>query len=150
WVNTNVSPIYDGQGRIVGSVAVVIDVSDRKRAEEELAAAKDRLTADLSFMTRLQRIGSIYVREGDLPAALTEAVCTAVALSRAQKGNLQLVDPGSRTLTMAAQHGFEPSFVELFRTVREGEGCCGSVLARRERVIVEDVATSELFADGDR
>ena len=35
WVNTHVSPIRDGEGEIEGSVSVVIDVTDRKRAEHE-------------------------------------------------------------------------------------------------------------------
>jgi PAS domain S-box-containing protein len=35
WVHTNVSPIHDAQGAIEKAVAVVIDVTDRKRAESE-------------------------------------------------------------------------------------------------------------------
>src|SRR5262249_17878170 len=35
WVNSHVSPIRNAQGKIEGSVAVVIDVTDRKRAEQE-------------------------------------------------------------------------------------------------------------------
>ncbi len=34
WVNSHVSPIRNAQGAIEGSVAVVIDVTDRKRAEQ--------------------------------------------------------------------------------------------------------------------
>jgi PAS domain S-box-containing protein len=35
WVNSSVSPIRNGQGEVVQSVAIVIDVTDRKRAERE-------------------------------------------------------------------------------------------------------------------
>jgi PAS domain S-box-containing protein len=35
WVNTNVSPIRNAQGAIEKAVAVVIDITDRKRAESE-------------------------------------------------------------------------------------------------------------------
>ena len=35
WVNTNVSPIYNKQGAIEKAVAVVTDITDRKRAERE-------------------------------------------------------------------------------------------------------------------
>src|SRR5262245_7206283 len=35
WVNSHVSPIRNAHGKIEGSVAVVIDVTDRKRAEQE-------------------------------------------------------------------------------------------------------------------
>jgi PAS domain S-box-containing protein len=35
WVNTNVSPIYNPDGKIDKAVAVVTDITDRKRAERE-------------------------------------------------------------------------------------------------------------------
>jgi PAS domain S-box-containing protein len=35
WVNINVSPVYNAQGEIEKAVAVVIDITDRKRAERE-------------------------------------------------------------------------------------------------------------------
>jgi PAS domain S-box-containing protein len=35
WVNNNVSPVYDADGKIEKAVAVVTDITDRKRAERE-------------------------------------------------------------------------------------------------------------------
>jgi PAS domain S-box-containing protein len=35
WVNTNVSPVYNAEGKIEKAVAVVLDITDRKRAESE-------------------------------------------------------------------------------------------------------------------
>jgi PAS domain S-box-containing protein len=45
WVHTHVSPVRNAQGEIVESVAVVVDVTDRKRAEEQLRAAYERAEA---------------------------------------------------------------------------------------------------------
>lgn len=45
WVGTHVSPIRDVDGKIEGSVAVVIDVTDRKHAEDALRAAYERAEA---------------------------------------------------------------------------------------------------------
>ncbi|HMF44341.1 MAG TPA: PAS domain S-box protein [Polyangia bacterium] len=47
WVDTQTSALRDAQGNFESSVSVVVDVTDRKRVEQELAAAKDRLAADL-------------------------------------------------------------------------------------------------------
>jgi PAS domain S-box-containing protein len=146
WVNTHVSPIRDARGGIAGAVNVAVDLAARKRIEQELAAAKDRLAADLSFMTRLQRIGAIFVREGDLPAALTEVMYTAVAISDADRGIVQLVDQDSQTLRVAAHCGFEPSFLEAIREVRPGCGACGTAFETGSRVIIDDVTQSPLFA----
>src|SRR5262245_5786504 len=45
WINSHVSPIRNTQGEIVESVAVIIDVTARKRAEEELRSAYERAEA---------------------------------------------------------------------------------------------------------
>jgi signal transduction histidine kinase len=127
-------------------VAVVVDVTDNKRAERELAAAKDRLAADLDAMTRLQKIGAIFVEKGDLSEALNEIVEAAIAISGADKGNFQLFDATSGRLSIVAHRGFDRSFLEFWNTVNEGEGACGSSLESLNRVIVEDVNLSPIFA----
>jgi len=48
WVDKHTSAIRDPHGNIEAAMSVVVDVTDRKRVEQELAAAKDRLAADLS------------------------------------------------------------------------------------------------------
>jgi PAS domain S-box-containing protein len=50
WVNAHTSPLRGADGRVESSVSVVVDVTDRKRVEQELAAAKDRLAADLTAL----------------------------------------------------------------------------------------------------
>jgi PAS domain S-box-containing protein len=145
WVNMNVSPIRNLQDKIEGAVAVVIDVSRRKHAEQELSTAKERLAADLEAMTRLQKIVATFVREGDLSATLTEIVQAAVAITGADKGNIQLFDPSLGKLVIAAHHNFEQTYLDFWNTVEEGEGACGTALRGGERVIVEDVTLSPIF-----
>ena len=71
----------------------------------------------------------------------------AIALTRADKGNIQLLDPDTQTLMIAASRGFDPSFLDYFAEVPAGpESACGLALATRQRVIVEDVEASEIFA----
>ena len=41
WAAVNGSPLTDGSGRIVGTVGAVMDITERKRIEEELVAAVD-------------------------------------------------------------------------------------------------------------
>ncbi|HKQ78253.1 MAG TPA: PAS domain S-box protein [Blastocatellia bacterium] len=146
WVLSHVSPIRNAEGKIEESVAVVVDVTDNKRAERELAAAKDRLAADLDAMTRLQKIGAIFVEKGDLTEALDETVEAAIAISGADKGNLQLFDATSGKLTIVSHRGFERPFLEFWNGIQEGEGACGTSLESWKRVIVEDVNLSPIFA----
>jgi signal transduction histidine kinase/ActR/RegA family two-component response regulator len=111
-----------------------------------LAAAKDRLAADLDAMTRLQKIGAIFVEKGDLSAVLDEVVEAAVAISGADMGALQLFDATSGKLTVVARRGFDQPFLEFRNTFREGEGDCGASLESSNRVIVEDVNLSPISA----
>src|SRR6185312_7618320 len=64
-----------------GTVTVVLsDVTERKRAQDELQVAEQSLVAALAAMTRLHAIATRFVREGDLPALPEEVVDAAVSI----------------------------------------------------------------------
>jgi len=62
------------------------------------------------------------------------------------KGYVQLFYPADCCLRIVAQCGFDREFLDFFSVMQEGQGACGTALLRRERVIVEDVATDPIFA----
>lgn len=119
-------------------VAFVLDNTDRKRAEI-------RLARDLEAMTRLQEVGSLFVREDDLEQVFGRIVEAAIAISRADFGNIQLVDARSG-LKIRAQRGFPQWYVDYWNEVTAGHGSCGTALAAGQRVIVPDVEQSPIFA----
>jgi PAS domain S-box-containing protein len=94
--------------------ALVSDVTERKRAEDNLQAAEECLVTELAAMTRLHAIATRFVREGDLPALLEEVVEAAVSVVGADMASIQLRDPLSGELKLTAQHGFGPAFVDHF------------------------------------
>src|SRR2546427_6402386 len=143
WVHTHVSAIRNVQGKIEGSVAVVIDATSLKRAEQELAAAKDRLAADLDAMTRLQRISATFVREGGSPP-LAEIVEAAVAIARAGKGDMRLFEATSDKFTIVAHRGFEPPFLD-FWTTEQSKGTYSAALKCGQPLIVENITVSPSF-----
>ncbi len=98
--------------------AVLSDVTERKRAQDELQVAEESLVAELAAMTRLHAIATRFVREGDLPALLDEVVDAAVSLVGADMASIQLRDPVSGELKLAAQRGFAPAVVDHFASVR--------------------------------
>jgi hypothetical protein len=64
-----------------GRFAVLFtDVTERKRAEHQSAA-------NLDAMTRLQKLGTMFVREGDLESVLGEIVEAAMAIAAADFGS---------------------------------------------------------------
>jgi PAS domain S-box-containing protein len=121
-------------------LATVVDISARKEAEA-------RVAVDLLDMTRLVQLSNRLGREGgDFKNNLNIVVDAAIAIAGADKGNLQLLDPTTGALTIAAQRGFEDPFLNFFAAVRDDASACAAAMRAGERVVVEDVRESEIFA----
>ena len=102
--------------------------------------------ADLLAMTRLNQLNNKLIDEGnDINKSLNEVIETAIAISGRQ-GNVQLFELTPRSLTIAAQRGFDDPFLKFFEYVRDDASACAAAMRSVERVIVEDVRTSEIFA----
>jgi signal transduction histidine kinase/ActR/RegA family two-component response regulator len=118
-------------------------------AELELRNSRTWLRAELEFMTRLQRLGSLFLKDGNLEPVLGEIVEAAIAVSGADFGDVQILDARTSTLRIVASRGFPEWWLAFWNTVREGHGTCGNALERGERVIVENVERSPIFAGTD-
>lgn len=121
------------------------DITRRKKTEEELATANDRLAHNLESMTRLHFLGTLLEREDGMHVVLQEMLDVAIAIANADMGNIQLLDRQSGSLKIRAHRGFGQPFLDFWDSVLEGQGTCGTALERRENVIVEDVSQSPIF-----
>lgn len=147
------TPVRDAQGHIFGSVSVARDVTETKRAEETLRAAVDQaraseaesratLAAELVAMQRLHDISTAAMTANDQQVLLEAILDATIALHGAASGSIQLLAPESQTLHIAAQRGMDAEALQRFAEVdATTNSACGRALARRERVIIEDVAT---------
>ena len=141
WVVISGKALFDDRGPgllAVRCIGTVMDITEHKNAEHSLAR-------DLEAMTRLQELGSLFVREGDLQPVLEQIVDAAIAISGADFGNIQLWDENSG-LKIAAQRGFPQWYLDHWNQVAAGNGSCGTALAAGQRVIVPDVEKSPIFA----
>ncbi|HEY0367541.1 MAG TPA: ATP-binding protein, partial [Pyrinomonadaceae bacterium] len=151
---------------------VVTDLTAQKVLEEKLRQAKNGLeeqvaertkelrdsearlfgilehsAADLKAMRRLNEIGARCAKNGDdIDACLTEILDVAIEISGADKGNIQLLNNESNSLRVVTQRGFEEVFLEFFECVGNGDSACGVALQSKQRVVVENVNNSEIFA----
>ena len=150
---------------------VVTDLTAQKTLEERLRQAKSGLeeqvaertkelrdsearlfgilehsAADLKAMRRLNEIGTRCAKDGDdVNGCLKEILNVAIEISGADRGNIQLLDLESGILMLVAHSGFEEPFLEFFASTKEGTAC-GEVLRSHQRVVVEDISQSEIFA----
>jgi PAS domain S-box-containing protein len=137
WVYDRAHPHFDANGKLLRYVGATLDITERKRAEE-------RLTADLSALTRMHALSGRLLEAAGLEPLLQEVMDVAVAIMGAQRGTLQLLE--EETLRIAAHHGHQRPFLEFFASAESRASVCGEATKRGERVVVPDVEQSELFA----
>ena len=120
---------------------------ERKRAENEIAALNKQMTDDLKAMSRLQDLSTRLVQTHEMGSLMHDILDVAIEIAAADMGNVQLFERGSGALKIVAQRGFETPFLEFFSTVNDGAAACGRAMRLGERIIVEDVAASPIFAE---
>jgi CheY-like chemotaxis protein len=111
-------------------------------------AFQDRMAVDLGNMTRLQDIGVRCAgRDNDFHACLEDILDDAIEFTGAFKGTLQLLDRETNTLKIAVHRGYRAPFLNFFSDVHPAEAAaCGAAFQAGERVVIEDVTQSEIFA----
>jgi len=121
-----------------------MDTLDRHPDELSIGELNDRLTIELKARTRMQVLSTKLVQVRAIDVLLEEILDAAIEITQADMGNLQLLVDGCLIIT--TQRGFDQEFLDYFQTVHDGLAACGTALQSGERVIVEDVANSAVFA----
>jgi PAS domain S-box-containing protein len=133
WLETRAYVFKDGHDKPVRIIGVNMDVTERKRQEQ-------RLAAELEVMTRLHALSTRLLATDDLNAGLADVLENAIQTVAADLGNIQLYNPQTRALEIVAQRGFRQDFLDYFREVRVDEGsACAQAMRAGERIIIEDV-----------
>ena len=113
----------------------------------ETMTKKNPLENELSIMKRLHNISTCFVADDHSQDLLSEIVKTAVIITDADMGNIQLFDERSGTLKIVASNCFNQPFLDFFNTVHRGQAACGAAMVCKERIIIEDVTQSPIFMD---
>jgi GAF domain-containing protein len=83
----------------------------------------------------------------DARAVIDEGLEDALSMLRADRGNLQIVDPVSGSLRIAAQAGFSDEFLEYFAVVSNDDpSACGRAARQLEQTVIADVDTDPRYA----
>jgi two-component system CheB/CheR fusion protein len=146
WYLMRIMPYRTAENVIDGLVLTFVDINLIKKAAQELAAARDRVTVELEATRRLQEIGALFLRPGGLQPVLEEVLDAAILFAKADMGSVQFFDAESGTLKVRLQRGFQKDWLDYWNVADESKGAYAAALKKGERVIVEDVTKSPLFS----
>jgi GAF domain-containing protein len=83
----------------------------------------------------------------DARAVLREGLEDALSMLHADRGNVQLLDPVSGSLRIAAQAGFSDEFLEYFAVVNNDDAsACGIAARKHAQTVIADVNTDARYA----
>lgn len=140
WFQPYPTPLFDESGDLIGGINMLVDITERKKAEAQIQSDADALAKLNELSSRLWTMRSL--REG-----LDEMLAATIEMLGADFGNIQLLDGHSGALTIEAQRGFDQDFLDFFRKVSpDDDSACGRALGSGERIIIEDVEEDPLFA----
>src|SRR5262249_47699637 len=136
WVALESSITRDLQGAPVGLLGVTRDITVHKRTEVALRASEARLAQEAMALARLHNSSSRLWQTRALNEGLVEMLRASIAMMGADKGTVQVMNTRG-VLTIAAQEGFDQSFLEFFKEVSAEDKCaCGRALRDGHRIII--------------
>ncbi len=134
WVQGKVTARRDGQGNLLALIGTVMDVTQRKQAEDFLEQENQLLAAAARGMSLgdglLRLVRFIEGQRDDMIASVL------------------LLDPDGLHLRNGAAPGLDPAYNDAVDGLRigEGVGSCGTAAFRGEPVFVDDIGTDPLWA----
>jgi PAS domain S-box-containing protein len=129
------SPRFE-EGQFAGTMAVITDITEMKRAEDEIRQRTEAQERRLVEMTALYDTSLEIVGQLELPRLLQSFLQRTVSLLGTQAGRVWLRHPPDQELELVADYGVQESLVGSRLSV--GEGLAGRVLQTGAASAVED------------
>lgn len=115
----------------------------------ELRESERKLATELDVIVRLHDLGTQMVNR-DIKPFYEQMLDFAIQVMHADYATLQMADDDGDTLRMLAWRGFHPDSARFWQTVRAASAsCCAAALRQRTRVVIADVAQSELLGGAE-
>ena len=136
WANMVLSAIRDSEGGLVGYTKVTRDMSDRRRAEQQLArrALQQAAVAELSLHA---------VRSRDLQSVLDRAVAIATTTLETDMSKVLELEPDGGWFRLRAGVGWNEGLVGKTRIPRTPRSLIDATLRAEAPVVIEDLTALE-------
>jgi hypothetical protein len=116
----------------------------------ELEKANQVLLTEIQDANVFHTLSTRYIEGIDSHSICQEIIDAAIAITKADKENIQLLDQSTGKLKIVSHRGFDLPFLKFFEFVDAGEAAaCRTAMERMERVIIENVTRSPRFVGRD-
>jgi GTP-binding protein EngB required for normal cell division len=116
----------------------------------ELEKANQVLLTEIQDANVFHTLSTRYIEGIDSHSICQEIIDAAIAITKADKRNIQLLDQSTGKLKIVVHKSFDLPFLKFFESVDAGEATtCRTAMERMERVIIEDVTRSPIFVGSD-
>ena len=101
--------------------ALRTEILECKSSENELIKLKDKLEAEIRDANVLHTLSTRYIAGIDSHSICQEIVGAAIAITKADKGNIQLLDQSTGKLKIVAHKGFDLPFLNFLSLWMQGK-----------------------------
>jgi signal transduction histidine kinase/HPt (histidine-containing phosphotransfer) domain-containing protein/ActR/RegA family two-component response regulator len=144
WLSVNARPLHDDAGEVSGGVVVIRDVTERKRANEQLRRANRALRAISSCNQAVVRA----TNESGLLGEVCRTIVDAAGYRLCWVGYAQHDE--AKTVRPVAQAGYEVGYLKTVNVTwadtERGRGPAGTPIRTRQPTVFQDVAADPRFA----
>ena len=137
WTLANIGSTYDAQKNPDGTILLVTDISERRKAEGDLRRQYEEIVA-------MQNLSLVLARSLNLKQRLEGALQTVLNATRFDAGAIYLRDEGGTELVLQHSVGFRTRTLALASRWEVGRGITGCVCQTGEPQFVEDALESDL------
>ena len=134
-------PVRDAQGRISGAINMLVDVTEQRRAESELAVLRENLKHRVAGMDAIHDLSMHLANPLELATSLDAILGTLTKIHGGDHGLLLLHNPTSGRLEVAATAGLDATAAsQLSGLASQAQGGPeATTFATRTRTIIENV-----------
>ena len=114
------------------------DITERQESEAALRQSEAELEAELRRSTLLHGLSVRLVAKESLEEIYKEIASTAVAIAEADAGTVQIYEPATESLRLAATQGIDKQMAKYFQHVdARNSTVCGIALRTGERTVAD-------------
>jgi PAS domain S-box-containing protein len=149
------SPLRDAEGQIIGNIAILVDITERKKMEQALRQMHDELEERVEQRTRelkraneqlaaLYKVGQTITAPLQLRVVLDVITRSTAELLGTDTGVILLVDEAGEALTIQGAYGLSEKVVKGTRDWI-GESIAGRVVQAGQPIIANDLPNDPRF-----